>query len=96
MKRLLLVGGGQAHAFVLRALAAAPRRDVEVVLVTPSDRLVYTRHAAGLGRRALHACRNSRFRCAPLAAAAGAVLMHRRVTGLDLERKAVRDRPRRG
>ncbi len=26
MKRLLLVGGGQAHAFVLRALAAAHRR----------------------------------------------------------------------
>ena len=42
MKRLLLVGGGQAHAFVLRALAASPRRDVEVVLATPSDRLVYS------------------------------------------------------
>ena len=86
MKRLLLVGGGQAHAFVLRALAAAPRRDVEVVLVTPSDRLVYTGMLPGwvAGHYTLP---ELTIPLAPLAAAAGAVLMPRRVTGLDLERK---------
>ena len=41
MKRLLLAGGGQAHVFVLRALADRPAA-VETVLVSPSDRLLYT------------------------------------------------------
>ena len=88
MKRLLLVGGGQAHAFVLRALAVAPRRDVEVILVTPSDRLVYTGMLPGwvAGHYTLP---ELTIPLTPLAAAAGAVLMPRRVTGLDLERKVV-------
>jgi pyridine nucleotide-disulfide oxidoreductase family protein len=41
VRRLLLAGGGQAHVFVLRALAGG-LRDVDVTLVTPSDRLIYT------------------------------------------------------
>ena len=41
MKRLLLAGGGQAHIFVLRALAER-RTEVDAVLVTPSDQLIYT------------------------------------------------------
>ena len=85
---MLLVGGGQAHAFVLRALAAAPRRDVEVVLVTPSDRLVYTGMLPGwvAGHYTLA---DLTIPLTPLAAAAGAVLMRRRVTALDLDRKVV-------
>ena len=42
MKRLLLAGGGQAHVFVLRALARHRPAEVDVVLVTPSDQLIYT------------------------------------------------------
>ena len=42
MKRLLLAGGGQAHVFVLRAMAQQQPADVEITLVTPSDRLIYT------------------------------------------------------
>ncbi|HYM48287.1 MAG TPA: FAD-dependent oxidoreductase [Burkholderiaceae bacterium] len=42
MKRLLLAGGGQAHVFVLRALARERPANVEVILVTPSDQLIYT------------------------------------------------------
>ena len=88
MRRLLLVGGGQAHAFVLRALAASPRRDVEVVLVTPSDRLIYTGMLPGwvAGHYTLP---ELTIPLAPLARAAGAILMPRRVTGLDLEGKVV-------
>lgn len=92
MKRLLLVGGGQAHAFVLRALAAAPRRDTEVVLVTPSERLVYTGMLPGwvAGHYTLP---ELTIPLPPLAQAAGAVLVPRRVTGLDLEAKtALTDR----
>jgi len=89
MKRLLLVGGGQAHAFVLRALAASPRRDVEVVLVTPSDRLVYSGMLPGwiAGHYTLP---ELAVPLAPLAEAARAVLVQRRIVGLDLERKVVR------
>jgi pyridine nucleotide-disulfide oxidoreductase family protein len=89
MKRLLLVGGGQAHAFVLRALAANPRRDVEVVLVTPSERLLYSGMLPGwvAGHYTLP---ELTIPLVPLAEAAGAVLVPRRVVGLDLERKTVR------
>ncbi len=88
MRRLLLVGGGQAHAFVLRALAAAPRRDVEVVLVTPSDRLIYTGMLPGwvAGHYTLP---ELTIPLAPLVSAAGAILMPRRVTGMDLEGKVI-------
>lgn len=89
MKRLLLVGGGQAHAFVLRALAAHPPRDVEVVLVTPSDRLVYTGMLPGwiAGHYTLP---ELTIPLAPLAEAARAVLLQRRIVGLDLEHRTVR------
>lgn len=88
MKRLLLVGGGQAHAFVLRALAAAPRRDAEVVLVTPSDSLIYSGMLPGwvAGHYTLP---ELVIPLQPLAQAAGAMLLPRRVVGLDLQRKAV-------
>ena len=42
MKRLLLAGGGQVHALVLRDLARARLSDVELVLVTPSSQLRYS------------------------------------------------------
>jgi len=89
MKRLLLVGGGQAHVFVLRALAAARRSDLEVVLVTPSDRLIYTGMLPGwvAGHYTLP---ELTIPLSPLAQAAGAVLLPRRVTALDLGRKVVR------
>jgi len=89
MKRLLLVGGGQAHAFVLRALALKPRNDVEVVLVTPSDRLVYSGMLPGwiAGHYALP---ELTIPLAPLVAAAGAVHVQRRVVGLDPEHRTVR------
>lgn len=88
MRRLLLVGGGQAHGFVLRALAASPRRDVETVLVTPSEHLIYTGMLPGwvAGHYTLP---ELTIPLRPLAAAAGAVLLGRRIVGLDLTRKAV-------
>lgn len=42
MKRLLLAGGGQVHALVLRDLARERLTDVELVVVTPSSRLRYS------------------------------------------------------
>ena len=88
MKRLLLVGGGQSHVFVLRALAAAPRRDIEVVLITPTDRLLYSGMLPGwiAGHYALP---DLTIPLGPLAQAAGAILLPRRVVGLDLQAKTV-------
>jgi pyridine nucleotide-disulfide oxidoreductase family protein len=88
MKRLLLVGGGQAHVFVLRALAAASRPDLEVVLVTPSDRLIYSGMLPGwiAGHYELP---ELTIPLVPLARAAGATLLPRRVVGLDLQKKTV-------
>ncbi|HKO66420.1 MAG TPA: FAD-dependent oxidoreductase, partial [Burkholderiaceae bacterium] len=42
MKRLLLAGGGQVHALVLRDLARRAMTDVELVIVTPSSQLRYS------------------------------------------------------
>lgn len=42
MKRLLLIGGGHAHLFVLEAFARAPLPDVELVLVSPHQLAPYS------------------------------------------------------
>jgi selenide,water dikinase len=42
MRRLLLIGGGHAHVFVLDALARSPYPDCEVTLITPYPRQIYS------------------------------------------------------
>ena len=42
MTRLVLAGGGHAHLAVLQALAHAPLPAIEVILVTPTPRQVYS------------------------------------------------------
>lgn len=42
MKRLVLLGGGHAHIEVLREFAANPAPGIELSLITPFPRLVYT------------------------------------------------------
>ena len=58
MKRLLLAGAGHAHLQVLKSLAARRRRDVEVVLVTPHLRQMYSGMLPGwiAGHYALAEC----------------------------------------
>ena len=48
MKRLVLLGGGHAHVFVLQALAQEPLPGVETVLVTPYERQVYSGMVPGV------------------------------------------------
>jgi len=48
VKRLLLVGGGHAHIEVLRDIAERPLPGVEVTLVTPSQRMIYTGMVPGV------------------------------------------------
>jgi pyridine nucleotide-disulfide oxidoreductase family protein len=42
MRRLLLLGGGHAHLYLLRRLARAPIRGVAATLVSPADRSHYS------------------------------------------------------
>ena len=48
MKRLLLAGGGHAHIEVLRDLAEKPLPSLEITLVTPYPRLIYTGMVPGV------------------------------------------------
>lgn len=83
MKRLLLAGGGHSHVFVLDALARAPLSDVEVTLVSPFDRQVYSGMLPGwiAGHYAIDQCV---IPLAPLAQRANARFVQAHVARLDL------------
>lgn len=83
MRRLLLVGAGHAQLGVLDDLARAPLAGVEIVLVTPYPRQIYSGMLPGwiAGHYALNQCA---IPVAPLAARAGARLVTAQVTRLDL------------
>ena len=42
MRRLLLIGGGHAHVYVLDALARSPYPDYQVTLISPYPRQIYS------------------------------------------------------
>ncbi|MGH6612404.1 MAG: FAD-dependent oxidoreductase [Burkholderiaceae bacterium] len=85
MKRLLLAGGGQAHVFVLRALANW-KVEIDATLVTPSDRLIYTGMLPGwiAGHYPLPSLT---IPLAPLLQAANVRLVTARIASLDLQRR---------
>ncbi|GAB4466623.1 MAG: FAD-dependent oxidoreductase [Burkholderiaceae bacterium] len=84
MKRLLLAGGGHSHVFVLDALARRPPHDVEVTLVSPFDRQVYSGMLPGwiAGHYQIDQCV---IPLAPLAQRAGARFVQAHVARLDLD-----------
>ena len=88
MKRLVLVGAGHAHLHVLRALGEAPWPDVEVVLISPYPRQIYSGMVPGwlAGHYRIEQCVAP---IPPLAAAAGVHYLHDAVCGLDAERGCV-------
>jgi pyridine nucleotide-disulfide oxidoreductase family protein len=86
MKRLLLAGGGQAHVFVLRELARRQPKNAEVVLVTPSEQLIYSGMLPGwvAGHYQLP---ELTIPLIPLAAAAGVRVVTSRIVAVDLATK---------
>ncbi len=84
MRRLLLVGGGHAHLGVLKSFAERPLADVEVTLVTPHARQIYSGMLPGwiAGHYTVD---QIGIALAPLAERAGAKLVTGHVTGLDLQ-----------
>lgn len=83
MKRLVLAGGGHAHVAVLDSFARRPAADVEITLVTPFPRQVYSGMLPGwiAGHYALDACV---IPLEPLARRAGCRLVPAHVARLDL------------
>jgi len=88
MKRLVLLGGGHAHVHVLHDFARQPPPGVQLTLVTPLARQVYSGMVPGLvaGHYLLDACT---IPLAPLAAAAGARIVEAAATGLDAAARRV-------
>jgi len=88
MKRLVLAGGGHAHLAVLLALARAPLREVEVVLVTPVSRQAYSGMLPGWV--AGHYARaDLEIDLEPLARRANVTLLSDRVCAMDANRCCV-------
>jgi selenide,water dikinase len=86
MRRLLLIGAGHVHTAVLRHLAATEHPNADVVVVDPADRMIYTGMLPGwiAGHYTLA---DITIPLEPLAHAASAQLVRRRVVGLDLDRR---------
>lgn len=88
MKRLVLLGGGHAHVYVLDRLARERPAGVEIVLVTPSARQLYSGMLPGwiAGAYPLDACA---IPLAPLVERAGARLIEARCAGFDPDARLV-------
>jgi len=88
MKRLLLVGGGHAHLFVLRRLMRERRADIAVTLVSPSRWQYYSGMLPGwiAGLYEESACRLD---LSALAQAAGARFVAQPATGLQADARQI-------
>lgn len=88
MKRLVLLGGGHAHVFVLDAFARRPLSGVELTMVAPYPRQVYSGMLPGwiAGHYPLDACTIS---LETLASRAGCRRHGTAGIGLDTERREV-------
>ncbi len=83
VKRLLLAGGGHAHAFVLRELIEKPLAGARITLITPHDKHTYSGMLPGLVA-GHYSVEDVQFDVAALARAAGAEVQSGSVAGLDL------------
>ena len=86
MTRLLLAGGGHAHIEVLRRFAQRPLHGIEVVVVTPAARLLYSGMVPGVIAGA-YAIDDAAIDVAGLARAAGARFVQDALIALDAERR---------
>ncbi|MBV6272513.1 FAD-dependent oxidoreductase [Alcaligenaceae bacterium CGII-47] len=88
MKRLVLVGGGHAHLFVLDALARAQPTDIEILLVTPAVFQGYSGMLPGwmAGHYTQSQCQID---LRPLAQLAHADLVLDRMIGMDADQRSI-------
>lgn len=88
MKRLILAGAGHAHLHVLKALSGRRWPGVEVILVSPYRRQIYSGMVPGwmAGHYRIEQCAAA---LAPLAQAAGVRFVQDEVTGLCAPRRVI-------
>lgn len=88
MKRLVLLGGGHAHVHVLKSFADAPPAGVELTLISPFARQVYSGMLPGwiAGHYTIEQCV---IPLPPLARAAGAAFAETAGNRIDFERRVV-------
>ena len=88
MKKLLLLGGGHAHVHVLKSLIESPINDVEITLVSPYARQVYSGMLPGwvAGHYTINDCV---IPLPPLVKKAGVVFRQTAADGIDLNRNVV-------
>lgn len=88
LRRLVLAGGGHAHAFVLRSLAAAPLAGAQVTLVAARERHTYSGMVPGCvaGHYALE---QIQIDLKSLADRAGAKFVIGRIAGIDSGHKKI-------
>lgn len=88
MKKLLLLGGGHAHVHVLKSLIDKPLHDVEIALVSPYARQVYSGMLPGwvAGHYTINDCV---IPLPPLVKKAGAIFRQTAADGIDLQRNIV-------
>ena len=91
MKRLLLIGGGHAHLGVLQQFARERPKDLEVTLVTPTERQLYSGMLPGWIAGHYERIDEFAIPLAPLAERAGARLRLARVERIDLEAQVAFD-----
>jgi selenide,water dikinase len=88
MKRVVLLGGGHAHAYLLRMLLGEPLAETRLTLVTPYDKHTYSGMLPGLVA-GHYAVEDVQIDVARLAAAAGVELLRTQVVGLDADARRV-------
>lgn len=88
MKRLILAGGGHAHLHVLKSLMARQWPGVEVVLISPYSRQIYSGMVPGwiAGHYTIDQCAAA---LAPLAKAAKVRFIQDSITGIDATKRLV-------
>jgi pyridine nucleotide-disulfide oxidoreductase family protein len=89
MKKLVLLGGGHAHLHVLQSLATTPLANVDITLVSPYERQVYSGMLPGwiAGHYQLDDCTIA---LAPLAKAARATFLQTACVALDPVARIIR------
>ncbi len=88
MKRVVLLGGGHAHAYLLRMLMNEPLAESRLTLVTPYDKHTYSGMLPGLVA-GHYAVADVQIDVARLAAASGVELLRTQVVGLDADARRV-------
>jgi pyridine nucleotide-disulfide oxidoreductase family protein len=88
VKKLLLLGGGHAHVHVLKSLIDSPLDDVEITLVSPYARQVYSGMLPGwvAGHYTINECV---IPLPPLVKKAGVIFHQTAADGIDLNRSVV-------